>query len=139
MAGFKVPGPFPGITSLPRPIRALAEFAFPQTPDIPTPVGGAVAAPVKAGIRGSASDLLSNPRAMSMMQKMYDEAVRMTGKMTASTGKIEIDPKTLSELSPMNLRPRTMAEAEALLPKNFGKPKPQRPNLWGLASNFEDR
>lgn len=43
MPAIKKPSKFPGIESLPGPIRGLAEFMFPQEPDLPTPVGMAPA------------------------------------------------------------------------------------------------
>lgn len=56
MPAIKKPSKFPGITELPGPIRGLAEFLYPQEPELPTPPLGTIVGtgPVKVGYKTAA-------------------------------------------------------------------------------------
>lgn len=82
MPAYKPPTQFPGLDRLPAGIRGLVEGVFPQSPEMPTPIGTALAGGIPgaiksaAGLGGSAQDML-NPQSLATMQRMGDEVKGM--------------------------------------------------------------
>src|SRR3990167_8637231 len=76
MPAYKPPSKFPGMDLLPKPIKSLAEFVFPQEPDMPIPVATAVGGPTEKTVEKTVRKVLSTVKTPGQPRELHP-AVRV--------------------------------------------------------------